>query len=102
MAIIDLFSNRQRRLSGDYPEVFQDDSIPQALRNQILHIIDDGTAAQADTLYKNVHRVLCRKYGRTYLGSSSVEPLDLKYFFLKYLKSGSGRRYHDEATGIRP
>ena len=41
MAIIDLFSKRQKKLRGEVPDIFSYDDIPQTLRVQIVHIIKD-------------------------------------------------------------
>ena len=38
MAIIELYSKRQKRLRGDVPDVYTYDEIPQNLRVQIIHI----------------------------------------------------------------
>jgi hypothetical protein len=69
MSVFDLFSKRQRRARGETPDVYRYDSLPNALRVQIIHIIRDavgedgyGTfhAAKAYELIKNT---LCREYG---------------------------------------
>ena len=41
MAIIELFSKRQKKLRGDTLDVYTYDNIPQKLRVQIVHIIRD-------------------------------------------------------------
>lgn len=70
MAIIDLFSKRQKKLRGEVPDIFTYDQIPQPLRVQILQIIQDALGADKysnDTLVKDVyeyiHKTLCREYG---------------------------------------
>lgn len=72
MAIIDLFSKRQRRLRGEVPDVYQYDDIPQPLRVQIVHIIRDVMNefhktrhynSNANEVYEIVHQMLCKEYG---------------------------------------
>jgi|APLak6261659701_1056019.scaffolds.fasta_scaffold47144_2 hypothetical protein len=68
MAIIDLFSKRQRRLRGEMPDVYQYDDIPEPLKVQIVHLIQDALSSE-DLLYEfssicnYVNDVLCREYG---------------------------------------
>ncbi len=71
MTIFDLFSKRQKRLRGEVPDIFTYDTIPDALRVQIVHIWQDCIGNQ--TLYyeyKEVYKwykviveALCREYG---------------------------------------
>ncbi len=78
MAIFDLFSKRQKRLSGDHPDVYVYDKIPDALRVQIIHIWDYalGSITEYDDELldvKNIYRLivgnLCREYGLFTLAS---------------------------------
>jgi len=39
MAILELFSKRQKKLRGEVPDVYQYTDIPNPLRVQIIHII---------------------------------------------------------------
>ena len=72
MAIFDLYSKRQKRLRGEVPEIFTYDTLPNALRVQIVHIIRDcfgynKTDLQEDkpmNLYKQIRDILCREYGK--------------------------------------
>jgi hypothetical protein len=41
MAIIDVFSKRQKALREGVPDVYQYDQIPQPLRVQIVHVLRD-------------------------------------------------------------
>ena len=69
MSIIDLFSKRQKRLRGDVPDVYVYETIPEALRVQIVHIWKDafgdneGYQPGARNAYKFIHDALCREYG---------------------------------------
>ncbi|MBV6622342.1 MAG: hypothetical protein KI793_05185 [Rivularia sp. (in: Bacteria)] len=68
---IDIFSKRQKRLRGEVPDIYQYDSIPNPLRVQIVHIMNDALGDYRDSenqaIYKAIHEVLCREYGRFYL-----------------------------------
>ncbi|MGO6950458.1 STM4504/CBY_0614 family protein [Rhizobium johnstonii] len=46
MAVYDLYSKRQQRLSGAEPDVYQYDDIPQKLRVQIIHILDNALGSR--------------------------------------------------------
>jgi len=41
MATYSLFSKRQKKLRGEFPDVYQYEEIPQEFRVQIIHIIQD-------------------------------------------------------------
>ena len=69
MGVFNLFSKRQRRARGEMPDVYVYDELPQALRVQIVHIIQDtfgvdhyGTQNAAKA-YEFVKQTLCREYG---------------------------------------
>jgi len=70
MAIVDLFSKRQKKLRGDVPDVYVYDDIPKPLRTQIIHIWLDtlGNAGQwwdgqVKEAYPAIVDTLCREYG---------------------------------------
>lgn len=70
MAIFDLFSKRQKRLRGEFPEIYTFDNIPKNLRVQIIHIIKDaigikrhGYENEPEKAYELIHQTLCREYG---------------------------------------
>jgi hypothetical protein len=73
MAIFDLFSKRQKRLRGEFPDVYQYEEIPLGFRNQIVHIIQDTVSTdvhgsyEAYKVYKHIHHVLSKEYGETSL-----------------------------------
>ncbi|MEJ5137714.1 MULTISPECIES: STM4504/CBY_0614 family protein [Acinetobacter] len=75
MAIIDLFSKRQKKLRGEMPDVYQYEEIPKQLRVQIIHIIKDtvgieNNSSKSAEVYDFVHKALCREYGRFSLGET--------------------------------
>lgn len=69
MGIFDLFSKRQRRARGEVPDVYVYDELPQPLRVQIVHIIQDAFGVDhyryhyAEKAYEFVKQTLCREYG---------------------------------------
>ena len=71
MGLFDLFSNRQRKLRGDVPDVYIYNDIPRTLRVQIGYIGQDalgdsekynGQRRVVDA-YKFIVETLCREYG---------------------------------------
>jgi hypothetical protein len=69
MGVFDLFSKRQRRARGEMPDVYTYDKLPQPLRVQIVHIIQDAFGIDhygthnAAKAYEFVKQTLCREYG---------------------------------------
>lgn len=73
MPIFDLFSKRQKKLRGEVPDVYTYDDIPQSLRVQIVHIIEDCIGKEKDFygskdltkgVYESIFKILCREYGK--------------------------------------
>jgi len=71
MAIIDLFSKRQKRLRGEIPDVYTYDELPKTARIQIAHIMADcigeqhysGQGNEPEKIYEMIFNALCREYG---------------------------------------
>lgn len=71
MAILDLYSKRQKRLRGEVPDVYTYEQIPNELQVQITQIISDALGSQEDSyshetvaeIYKKIVESLCREYG---------------------------------------
>lgn len=72
MAILDLFSKRQKKLRGEVPDVYTYDAIPNPLRVQIVHIWTDALGSSTEYFdeykgvkgaYKFIVETLCREYG---------------------------------------
>lgn len=69
MGLIDIFSKRQKKLSGEVPDVYVYDDIPENLRVQVVHIWRDAFGnynsygGQARKAYEFVYNSLCREYG---------------------------------------
>lgn len=68
MAIHDIYSKRQKRINGELPDVYRYYNIPEPLRVQIIYIMNDALGSkEKDTtlkIYKHIHDVLCREYGK--------------------------------------
>lgn len=77
----DIFSKRQKRNRGDVSDVYQYEHIPPELRIQVVYIIGDlweevsnqyhryflryaNLFSSPKDLYKMIHEILCREYGR--------------------------------------
>jgi hypothetical protein len=77
MAILDLFSKRQKKKRGEVADVYQYDDLPSPLRVQIVHICTDTIGNQenyeqstgqyrtgeTEKAYKLIVDALCREYG---------------------------------------
>jgi hypothetical protein len=72
MSVFDLFSRRQKRAKGGVPDVYAYDALPEKLRVQIVHILNDGlgTPQQYEGYgmgvygcYEMVVEALCRELG---------------------------------------
>lgn len=72
MGVFDIFSKRQRALRGEFPDVYRYDTIPNALKVQVIHIwretLGDEHAYQDGSFgtknaYQFIVETLCREYG---------------------------------------
>ncbi|OQA94486.1 MAG: hypothetical protein BWY22_02483 [Bacteroidetes bacterium ADurb.Bin217] len=89
MAIINLFSKRQKLLRGEIPEIYHYDYLNINLKIQIVHIINDtiGRDNYRDYKYsadffKTIKDVLCREYGIFQLNDESSNESEVINFFL--------------------
>ena len=75
MKIYELFSKRQKKLRGEVPDVYQDETIPQELRVQIVHIwravLRDRYTGDARQVYEVLHQELSYEYGKFTLDQDS-------------------------------
>ena len=92
MAIVDLFHKRQKRLRGEYPDVYQYDELPDKLKVQIVHMWDETIGRDPsiyntylDSIQKNsrivleqVYKILTKELGVFKLTSN--EQSDSTYF----------------------
>ena len=95
MPIYDIFSKRQKRLRGEFPDVYQYETIPNELRVQVIHIWRDAfgvpyrgnqyPGGAIEEAYQFIHSTLYREYGLFTL-SEDADPDDdfiaLGNFFL--------------------
>ena len=67
MPIYEPFIKRQRRLRGEFPDVFQTEEMPEQLREQINHILRDGIGSvggdHGGKIYNLIEGVLIRELG---------------------------------------
>jgi hypothetical protein len=67
--LFDLYSKRRKRERGEFPDVYQYEDIPNPLRVQIIHMINEAFAKNGDISFeanntiKKINDVLCREYG---------------------------------------
>ncbi|MGA2645759.1 MAG: hypothetical protein ABSF15_13685 [Candidatus Sulfotelmatobacter sp.] len=83
MAIVDLFSKRQKVLRKEVPDVYTYDQVPRPLRVQIAHILRDlfGERVQYDIndclkSFGEIKATLCREYGVFRLTRTSWNSVD--------------------------
>ena len=73
MQFFKLFSERQKELRGEVPDIYQYETIPNKLRVQVIHIWRDAFGAPyrgnqyprgaIEEAYQFIHSILCREYG---------------------------------------
>ncbi len=69
MSVYDIFSKRERRLRGNFPDVYSYNELPNALKVQITHIIKDacGVDSNGEIILRQAcdmtNHILCREYG---------------------------------------
>jgi hypothetical protein len=83
MAIVNLFSKRQKVLRKEVPDVYQYTEIPRALRVQIIHILRDVFGfpqGRYDTRciedFQVINDALCREYGVFGLSQKILNTVD--------------------------
>lgn len=80
MAIVDLFSRRQKLERGEYPDVYQYDYLPYSFRVQVWHIVCDALGKNVypdhsvDIVHHYVADILKREHGLLELSSRPVVP----------------------------
>ena len=72
MKVFKIFSKREKERRGELPDVYQYQTIPEALRNQIIHIWEDVFGKPVHQMmgglsyskvYESIHEILCREHG---------------------------------------
>jgi len=98
MTIADIYSNRQKLFRGEVPDVYLYKTIPQELRVQIIHILNDVflIASYGDTvgefhttqdeayewIYERINEKLCDEYGVFTLSDSATRSSKAVHEFL--------------------
>ena len=84
MPIYDIFSKRQKRIRGEFPDVYQYGTIREALRYQVIHIWEDIFRGPSRvSVYGLINDRLSREYGKPSLGGSSSSDTTIVHnFFL--------------------
>lgn len=90
MSVWDFFSRRQRRLRGEFPDVYQYERIPKELRAQFVHILQDvagqdvsSYSDRVEAAYHTIRRTLCREYGKFSLTERPDPAEDVLRFILE-------------------
>ena len=94
MQFFKLFSERQKQLRGEVPDVYQYDTIPGELRVQVIHLWEAALGKLhhnypgnclpiiVGEAYESIHKVLCYHYGEFSLGDSHHSDFDSVCKFL--------------------
>ena len=92
--MLKLFSERQKQLRGEVPDVYKYDTIPRELRVQVIHLWEaavgklvrnypgDCYPISVGRVYEYIHKSLCYHYGEFSLGSSHDSDFDSVCSFL--------------------
>ena len=80
MGIVDIFSKRQRRMRGEFPDVYQYDDLPTTFRTQVVFILTDLFSYEEDPwrnrCFKSIHNILAREFGVFRLYDRANNPWD--------------------------
>jgi hypothetical protein len=67
MAVVELFSKRQKKLKGEVVEVYTYEVIDRGFRVQVIHILNDVVGQDfteiSNKFYEFIHETLCKEYG---------------------------------------
>ena len=79
MGVVDIFSKRQRRMRGEFPDVYQYVDLPDAFRTQIVFILADLFSYDNDWRYQffqTIRGILAREFGVFRLHDRAGTPQD--------------------------
>ena len=100
MAIVDLFHERQKRLRGDYPDVYQYEELPNKLKVQLIHIWKEtigedysggkwNPSSENRNYLETCYNILCKELGvfelnkdDTFLGNTVSYSQNMSKYFL--------------------
>ncbi len=84
MAVLEIYSKRQKKFRGEVPDLYQHETIPYELRVQVVHILNDAFGVpiydrisrswnlySLSEAYEFIHKTLCRHYYTFDLDESS-------------------------------
>lgn len=90
MALLNLFSKREKRARGEMPDTYQYDVLPTGLRVQIVHIVRDALGndrgsydSHSHRVYAELHQMLAREFGVFQLSDEHDPQENLYDFILK-------------------
>lgn len=70
MGVFDLFSKRQKKIRGEFSDVYQYEDISNKFRVQVVHIVKDTFGRDASygnqhaaKAFSEIHKILCKEYG---------------------------------------
>lgn len=90
MPIVEIFSRRQKRQRGEFPDVYQYNTVPGPLRVQIVHIwtssFGDVKSYDVQKMFESIHDVLCREYGIFTLNETTDDYFSSVAKFMLYSK----------------
>ncbi len=72
MALQDLFSYRERMASGNTPDVYVHDNLPQKLRVQVILIWRDAVNRNNRQAWEAIHNGVAREHGTFELVSCHI------------------------------
>ena len=67
MPIVDIFSKRQKRLRGEFPDVYQYETIPHELRIQVIYIWRDAFGKVSRHYIQEFQSYQCRGIPTTFM-----------------------------------
>ena len=87
MGIVDIFAKRQRRMRGEFQDVYQCDDLPATFRTQVVFILSDLFACKVpgwkQECFQALHDILARELGVFRLHAQENNPWDeVMQFFL--------------------
>jgi hypothetical protein len=96
MAIYETFSKRQKRFSGDVPDVYQYDDIPKSVRIQVSYIIQDAINNKRkrdidflrtnNNMFQSIYDTLCCEYGQLSLSKIPTNNIsDFQDFIIQFM-----------------
>lgn len=94
MAILNLYSKRQKVIKGEVPEIFTFDQLPNSLRVQVTLIIQDsfgikndryGSTIDPNELFDQINSALCREYGVHDLGNGNGYVITGREYVIRHI-----------------